>query len=449
MLWLLLWIPLCSWFLLPRLGLLPTLALLDRLVPSFDLLQRNAIALWRNSPIAEALDRPARLSAYDRYTLFFVITLLYWLALLVFWRGTDFVSELILCSFALPPMQQQLAEWTQPLLERRDRQMRRIAAKCVVRAVRALSWALLHRPALVHSADVLPHIDRAPQLTWQVLKQGAMTAMLLYIKRYSQRSYYTAYKYFYYYQTEQLGWKQRPSAREARQQLTKMLDEQRWSEFATARAFGLAVILYHQGEPEVPQWVAQLNFSAARFFAVLTLSQAMQSWQPQLAPLGSLFALVLVQRSELSEYWRVLAAALLGAGAALLGAPLWLCAVLATGRPLWLTRALAKPVWKRLRYALHCRAPAVWLLCAALPLPTGAWQLLLYSLLLGWESALGTALLLLCGALSSYDPLHVLLCAAVASALYVLVVYSSRPETPKRPKTTLVRGHRVIEDYTR
>jgi hypothetical protein len=421
--------------------------LLDRLVPSFELLQRNALTLWRNHPISAAIDRPARLSSYERYSLFALVTLLYFIALLALWRGTDFYAELILCIFALPPAQHAAHEmaWLQQVWAARDARVRRLAAKCVVRAIKAISWALVHRPALLHSADVLPHIDLAPQLMWQVLRHGAMTAMLLYIRRYSQRGYYTAYKYFYYYQTDQ--WAARPTAQQARRHLIKLLDEQRWSEFASARTFGLAVVLYHEGDPEIPQWIATVNFALARFFAVVTLAQAIGAWRADLAPLGIIASLLLVQRSELARYWQTVLAAALGVALCAAGGSVWLGALVATWRPFCFARSAIKFFLKRLVFALRCPAPAVWLLCAALPQPQCAPYLLAYSATLDTSSAMGLFVLLFCGAASRWEPMHLLACAAVASVLYVLAAYSQRPASVLQPKTTMVQGFHLIENY--
>jgi len=371
----------------------------------------------------------------------------YWLARLALWMPAKPWVELAVCLLALPQLQPSLGHWMSPLLAQRDRRLQRVAAKCVVRIIKAISVVLVGQPAIVHSADVLPHIDRAAELTWQVARHSAMTALLLYIRRYSQRSYYTVYKYFYYYQTEQLSWKQRPTAASARRQLLLILNEQRWAEFASAKTFGLAMVLFHQGEPEIPEWIAQLNFALARLLAVVTLSQALSSWQRELAPCGLLFALVLVQRRELAQYWRIVGAVGVGTALGVAGLPLWLCAAIVTIRPFWFGRSIIKFSLKRLSFAMSCAAPAFWLFSASIQPRRVWWQLLAYSLCLGWHCTAGVLAMLVFGQCSDHAPEHLLSMALVASLVYILVAYSCRPEQIAKPKVNILEQYQLIENY--
>ena len=452
MLWLLLWLPLCAYFLLPKLGLLGTLLLVDRLIPSFELLRRNSAALLARQPVSAALARPPRLASYDRCTLFALCAAAYQLALLALHAERQLWLELALCSVTLPPLQPRLLARLGVVVAWRDARAKRLAAKLVVRAIRALSEALLGQAALVRTQDVLPFVDRAPELVWQVCKHGAMTLLLLYVKRYSQRSYYTLLKYAYYYQTAQL--RRRPSAEEARRKLIALLDAQRWEAFALdGRTFGLVMVLFHQGDPNAPQWIALLNFAAARFLAVWTLAQALHAWEARWAPLACAAALLLVQRAELEAYWRTCAAAALGA--ALIGvdaAPLWLGALVSTSRPLWFgVRSAARFAAKRLRYAAALRLPAYWLLSAALLAidRRAALPLLAYAATLSWYAPLGTLGLLLLGLRSAYALAHLLACALCFGALYTLLAYSLRPPpaAARQPKVSAPPRFRMIENY--
>ena len=488
--WLLLWLPLCAYFLLPKVGLLGTLLLVDRLIPSFDLLRRNTWALLTRQPLSAALDKPLRLATYDRYTLFALAVAAYRALLLALHAERQPLVELALCAVALPPLQPRALARLGALLAWRDGRVRRLAAKLVVRAIKALSVALLGQPALVHSADVLPFVDQAPELLWQICKHGSLTLLLLYVKRYSQRSYYWLLRTVYYYQTAQL--RRRPSATQARRKLVALLDQQRWGAFALdGKTFGLVMVLFHQGEPDVPLWITSVNFAAARLVAVWTLAQGLHAAAPRWAPLACAAALLLVQRAELDAYWRTCGAAALGAAAIALDAPLWLGAALATSRPLWFgAGSLVKLLLKRLRYAAALQLPAYWLLCAgvlaqgtalandspwlgtlqlgspwlgspwlgspwlgtlqlgALPIHAlGALPLLLYALTLPWHAAVGALALVLLGWRSAYAAAHLLPCALCASALYTVVAYSRREPTAPQPKISPPLRFRMIENY--
>jgi hypothetical protein len=336
---------------------------------------------------------------------------------------------------------------SQPMVDWRNKRFQRLAAKCLVRTIKYLSLLILEEVPVLHSSDILPHLEQAPQILMTLGKHAAFTTLILLVKHYSPHYSYRLLRYAYLYQTNHLI--KPPSRQEARKKLKKLIGGEQWS--WDDKTIGLLMMIFlTTPDLKPPRWVLALNFLTARLFAQWTLLQVVQAWHPEWAFLSLGFSLLLINRDELSQYWKTAVAAFAASVMALFGISGFGCALVATSRPIWFgLRSLVKLVLKRLLYAVELQVPAFWLLAATLIADSSHYlTLLLYSLCLPFPVHTVAGLVALAVAsLFDCSSLHLLLCALVQGVIYTSVCFSNRPPPAVQPKIYKPTAFKVIEDY--